>query len=138
MTTSAPMTDKTAYFDAMYGHSDDPYALRTRWYEQRKRAVLMSALPHPRYGRAFEPGCGAAGLGPLLVDGVGEGGAGAGDLATLGEGRGAEGGAGKQRYGGGEAGADQELATLHVCLSTNLGRPGRWRPRRGGAFLDGR
>ncbi|CAN5920702.1 SAM-dependent methyltransferase [soil metagenome] len=62
MTASAPMTDKTAYFDAMYGHSTDPYALRTRWYEQRKRAVLMAALPHPRYGRAFEPGCGAAEL----------------------------------------------------------------------------
>ena len=62
MTAAAPMTDRTAYFDAMYGHSADPYALRTRWYEQRKRAVLMAALPHPRYGRAYEPGCGAAEL----------------------------------------------------------------------------
>ncbi len=65
MTAPAPMTDKTdktAYFDAMYGNSADPYALRTRWYEQRKRAVLMAALPHRRYGRAYEPGCGAAEL----------------------------------------------------------------------------
>jgi len=50
------------YFEAMYGDSADPYGMRTRWYEARKRAVLLAALPHPRYGRVYEPGCGAGEL----------------------------------------------------------------------------
>ena len=61
----APATDATGrlpYFERMYGDSADPYGLRTRWYEARKRAVLLAALPHPRYARAYEPGCGAGEL----------------------------------------------------------------------------
>lgn len=54
--------DRLDYFDAMYSASADPYGLRDRWYEQRKRAVLLAALPHARYGSAFEPGCGAGEL----------------------------------------------------------------------------
>ncbi|MDM0066677.1 class I SAM-dependent methyltransferase [Variovorax sp. J31P207] len=48
----------SAYFDGLYGASDDPYALRTRWYEERKRALILATLPRRRYQRAFEPGCG--------------------------------------------------------------------------------
>ena len=33
------------YFDALYARSDDPYELRYRWYESRKRDVLLAALP---------------------------------------------------------------------------------------------
>jgi SAM-dependent methyltransferase len=47
----------TSYFDDMYGDTDDPWDLGGRWYEQRKRAVLMASLPRPRFHRAFEPGC---------------------------------------------------------------------------------
>lgn len=54
--------ERDGYFDAMYGASDDPYGLRTRWYEERKRAVLLAALPARRYRRAYEPGCGAGEL----------------------------------------------------------------------------
>ncbi len=54
--------DKQAYFDSMYSASADPYAVRTRWYEERKRAVLLASLPERRYRNAFEPGCGAAEL----------------------------------------------------------------------------
>ncbi|WP_198088616.1 class I SAM-dependent methyltransferase [Variovorax sp. E3] len=50
------------YFDALYARSDDPYALRERWYEARKRAVLLAALPKTRYRKAYEPGCGAGEL----------------------------------------------------------------------------
>jgi LmbE family N-acetylglucosaminyl deacetylase len=32
------------------------------WYEVRKRAVVLAALPRERYRRAFEPGCGAGEL----------------------------------------------------------------------------
>ncbi|MFD3684300.1 SAM-dependent methyltransferase [Nocardiopsis sp. NPDC058631] len=51
------MTVDGSYFDAMYSSSDDPWGFRTRWYEQRKRALSMAALTRERYGRAFEPGC---------------------------------------------------------------------------------
>ena len=54
--------DTLPYFERMYGADADPYGLRTRWYEARKRAVLLAALPHPRYARAYEPGCGAGEL----------------------------------------------------------------------------
>jgi LmbE family N-acetylglucosaminyl deacetylase/SAM-dependent methyltransferase len=50
-----------AYFDDLYSHDADPWGLRERFYEQRKRAVLVAALTRPRFRRAFEPGC-ATGL----------------------------------------------------------------------------
>lgn len=56
------MKNPKEYFDAMYSESSDPYAVRTRWYELRKRTVLMASLPRQRYANAFEPGCGAAEL----------------------------------------------------------------------------
>jgi hypothetical protein len=46
-----------AYFDRMYAYSVDPWQLGQRWYEQRKYAITMALLPHPRYRHAFEPGC---------------------------------------------------------------------------------
>lgn len=59
MTVQAgPGNDSKAYFDRLYGASDDPYALRARWYEERKRALVLAALPRRRYRHAFEPGCG--------------------------------------------------------------------------------
>jgi SAM-dependent methyltransferase len=58
----APVAQRRPYFEQLYGESRDPYGLRTRWYEQRKRAALLAALPHPRYRRAYEPGCGAGEL----------------------------------------------------------------------------
>lgn len=50
--------DQQRYFEALYAASEDPYALRHRWYEARKRALLLAALPRARYRRAYEPGCG--------------------------------------------------------------------------------
>ncbi len=49
---------KRPYFDAMYAGGSDPYGVRDRWYEARKRAVLLAALPRARYRKAYEPGCG--------------------------------------------------------------------------------
>ncbi|WP_067563024.1 class I SAM-dependent DNA methyltransferase [Nocardia acidivorans] len=46
------------YFEEMYAHSADPWQFTTRWYEERKRALTLAALPRPRYRSAFEPGCG--------------------------------------------------------------------------------
>ena len=42
-----------AYFDRLYGASPDPYGLRLRWYERRKRELTLAALPHPRYRSAY-------------------------------------------------------------------------------------
>ena len=49
------------HFEALYAGSDDPWHFDGSWYEARKRHLLLAALPHERYGRAFEPGC-ATGL----------------------------------------------------------------------------
>lgn len=60
------------HFDPLYQDGDDPWGFRTRWYERRKRAVLLAALPQPRYGRAVEIGCAngelAAALAPRCAD----------------------------------------------------------------------
>lgn len=56
------------YFDQLYAQTDDPYGLRTRWYEARKRALLMASLPRARYRHAYEPACGAAELTALLAE----------------------------------------------------------------------
>jgi len=45
------------YFAGLYQRSDDPWLLRERWYERRKRALTLAALPDERYRRAYEPGC---------------------------------------------------------------------------------
>ncbi len=45
------------YFEELFANSDDPWAFRTRWYEQRKRDLTLAALPRQHYGRVFEPGC---------------------------------------------------------------------------------
>lgn len=47
-----------AYFQQLYGQDGDPWQVRQRWYEQRKRALLLASLPQARYRNAYEPGCG--------------------------------------------------------------------------------
>ncbi len=55
------------YFDDMYSGSDDPWGFDSAWYEQRKYAITMAALPHERYRRALEPGCANGALTMLLA-----------------------------------------------------------------------
>jgi SAM-dependent methyltransferase len=45
------------YFEDLYSADPDPWRFATRWYEKRKYAVTLAALPRARYRRAFEPGC---------------------------------------------------------------------------------
>ena len=45
------------YFESMYAESADPWGFDDRWYERRKYALTLAALPRPHYRRAFEPGC---------------------------------------------------------------------------------
>lgn len=52
------MNARHAHFSSLYRANDDPWQVATRWYERRKRAVLLSMLPQQQFVRAFEPACG--------------------------------------------------------------------------------
>jgi SAM-dependent methyltransferase len=59
MTTSLPSDfDPLAHFQQLYQQDADPWKVRQRWYEQRKRDILLASLPRQRYRSAFEPACG--------------------------------------------------------------------------------
>ncbi len=65
----APRSAPAERFAALYRDGDgDPWATRTSWYERRKRAVVLAALPEPRYRHAAEPGCGTGELTRALAD----------------------------------------------------------------------
>lgn len=51
---SAPLSR----FSELYDGDDDPWGVADGWYERRKRAVALAALPAERYGSAVEPACG--------------------------------------------------------------------------------
>ena len=50
------------YFDALYRRSPDPWGLEERFYEQRKRELVLASLPRQAFRRAFEPGCATGAL----------------------------------------------------------------------------
>jgi len=56
-----------AYFEQMYAADPDPWGYETRWYERRKYALTIAALPREHYRRAFEPGCSLGVLTELLA-----------------------------------------------------------------------
>jgi SAM-dependent methyltransferase len=47
-----------AHFESLYAADEDPWDVRSTWYERRKRAILLASLGQARYRSAFEPGCG--------------------------------------------------------------------------------
>ncbi|GAA4736405.1 hypothetical protein GCM10025783_03190 [Amnibacterium soli] len=63
-----PVSAQPVDFDAMYAVSDDPWGFTDRWYEQRKRALLLATLPRPRFGRVLEIGCSSGVLTAELAD----------------------------------------------------------------------
>lgn len=62
------MPDAIEPFDALYQRSPDPWGTTTRWYERRKRALLLAALPRDRYGAAYEAGCGTGHISVELAE----------------------------------------------------------------------
>lgn len=46
------------HFEQLYQAAADPWEVQTKWYERRKRQLLLAALPHEHYRHVFEPGCG--------------------------------------------------------------------------------
>lgn len=63
----APAT-RASYFDALYETADDPWGLAERFYERRKRSLLLASLPRETFTRAFEPGCATGRLTADLAD----------------------------------------------------------------------
>jgi LmbE family N-acetylglucosaminyl deacetylase len=55
-------------FTDLYAGATDPWGTATKWYERRKRAVALAALPCERYGFAVEPACGTGVLTRMLAD----------------------------------------------------------------------
>ncbi len=45
------------YCETQYRNNRDPWSFRTRWYEKRKRALILACLPASHYHRVYEPGC---------------------------------------------------------------------------------
>lgn len=54
-------------FDRLYAEHDDPWHIEARWYERRKRAVLLAALPFELVDTIYEPGCGNGALSAELA-----------------------------------------------------------------------
>ncbi|HEX4224119.1 MAG TPA: bifunctional PIG-L family deacetylase/class I SAM-dependent methyltransferase [Pseudonocardiaceae bacterium] len=45
-------------FVELYESSADPWRVSDKWYERRKRAMVLACLPREHYGLAVEPACG--------------------------------------------------------------------------------
>ncbi|WP_104082011.1 bifunctional PIG-L family deacetylase/class I SAM-dependent methyltransferase [Cryobacterium sp. Y11] len=56
------------FFDDLYASGSDPWGFESRWYEKRKRAALIAALPRQRFGTALELGCSTGVLTAELAD----------------------------------------------------------------------
>lgn len=52
------MNDALAHFERLYRACPDPWQVASRWYERRKRQLLLASLPQERYAQGFEAGCG--------------------------------------------------------------------------------
>lgn len=62
------MTDTGAdYFESMYADEQDPWGFDSRWYERRKYALTLAALPERHYRRGLEAGCANGALTELLA-----------------------------------------------------------------------
>ncbi len=62
------MRDPLVPFEALYRASPDPWGTSTRWYESRKRSLLLAALPLSRYGSIYEAGCGTGHITTALAE----------------------------------------------------------------------
>ncbi|MGZ0701390.1 class I SAM-dependent DNA methyltransferase [Pseudomonas piscis] len=56
------------YFDQLFDGNPDPWSMRSRWYEQRKRDLTLAALPRSHYHRGLEAGCANGELALRLAD----------------------------------------------------------------------
>ncbi|MEV7041579.1 bifunctional PIG-L family deacetylase/class I SAM-dependent methyltransferase [Amycolatopsis sp. NPDC051061] len=45
-------------FASLYAAAQDPWSVGTKWYERRKREMVLACLPDEHYGTVVEPACG--------------------------------------------------------------------------------
>ncbi len=69
-TPSQDCTDDA--LDELHQDSADPWGTETRWYERRKRELVLAMLPRHRFERALEVGCSAGALAEALARRCGE------------------------------------------------------------------
>ena len=67
MATEPVLHHDRRYFDSMYEGDPDPWGFDSRFFERRKYALTLAALPRERYTRAVEPGCANGALTELLA-----------------------------------------------------------------------
>ncbi len=53
--------------DLLHREDADPWGTETRWYERRKRDLVLSLLPRQRFDRALELGCSTGALAEALA-----------------------------------------------------------------------
>lgn len=51
------MEQRRSICDEFYRKSSDPWGFRTRWYERRKREIVVASLPRQRFESCWELGC---------------------------------------------------------------------------------
>lgn len=60
--------DAEAVFDALHRSAEDPWRYQDSWYEQRKRALTLAALPEQKYDAGLEAGCSIGTLSEELAE----------------------------------------------------------------------
>jgi LmbE family N-acetylglucosaminyl deacetylase len=60
VTPGAECPDET--LERLHQDLPDPWGVDSRWYERRKRELLLAVLPRPRFGAALEIGCSTGAL----------------------------------------------------------------------------
>jgi LmbE family N-acetylglucosaminyl deacetylase/SAM-dependent methyltransferase len=68
LTTSEDVRDDR--LDQLHAEQVDPWGAQTRWYEERKRSLLLAALPRRRFDRGLEVGCSTGVLAEALTSRV--------------------------------------------------------------------
>jgi SAM-dependent methyltransferase len=56
------------YFRDLWAQDDDPWHIADRFYERRKRDLVLASLPRARFGTGFELGCAAGHLSAGLAE----------------------------------------------------------------------
>jgi len=62
------MNPHAATFETYYQGNDDPWGFRSRFYEKRKRDLLLASLPQERFGSCWEIGCSNGELAASLAE----------------------------------------------------------------------
>jgi len=65
-TASADCPDDS--LDRLHRQEADPWGVESRWYERRKRDLVLAMLPRPTFRRTLELGCSSGALAEALAD----------------------------------------------------------------------